>query len=80
MESLYKSRSLTEIEEQILGLEEYNTLVGLPEIREKEKNMECRNLLRGGSSLPLTLINTILNFPYPFFNFFVIFFKTRNSS
>ena len=33
-----------------------------------------------GSSLLLTLINTILNFPYPFFNFSVIFFKPRNSS
>jgi len=33
-----------------------------------------------GSSLPLTLINTVLYFPYLFFNFSVIFFKSRNSS
>jgi nucleotidyltransferase AbiEii toxin of type IV toxin-antitoxin system len=33
-----------------------------------------------GSSLPLTLVNTILNFLYPFFNFSVMFFKLRNSS
>lgn len=37
MESLYKNRSLTGIEGQMLGLEEYHNLVGLPEIRKKEK-------------------------------------------
>ena len=30
-----------------------------------------------GSSLPLTLINTVLYFPYLSFNFSVIFFKSR---
>ena len=33
-----------------------------------------------GSSLLLTLIDTILYFSYSFFNFSVIFFKHRNSS
>lgn len=32
-----------------------------------------------GSSLPLTLINTVLYFSYLFINFFVTFFKHRNS-
>ena len=32
-----------------------------------------------GSSLPLTLINDVLYFPYLYFNFSVIFFKLRNS-
>ena len=33
-----------------------------------------------GSSLPLTLINTVLYFLYLSFNFSIIFFKPRNSS
>jgi len=32
-----------------------------------------------GSSLPLTLINTVLYFSYPFINFLVTFFEHRNS-
>ena len=36
--------------------------------------------IKKGSSLPLTLINAVLYFPYLFFNFSVIFFKSRNSS
>ena len=32
-----------------------------------------------GSSLPLTLINTVLYFSYLSFNFSIIFFKPRNS-
>ena len=33
-----------------------------------------------GSSLPLTLINSVGNFSYLLFNFSVVFFKLRNSS
>ena len=39
-----------------------------------------QNTRKKGSSLPLTLINAVLYFPYLFFNFSVIFFKLRNSS
>ena len=35
--TIYKNKSLAGTEDKVLGLEEYNKLVGLPEIREKEK-------------------------------------------
>jgi hypothetical protein len=48
--------------------------------REKRKKGVKSALGKKGSSLPLTLINTVLYFPYLFFNFSVMFFKLRNSS
>jgi len=36
MESLFKNRSLAEVKDKVLGLAEYNELVGLSTIREKE--------------------------------------------
>ncbi len=41
METIYRNRSLAGIEDRVLGLEEYNKLVGLPEIREKEKKYKA---------------------------------------
>jgi len=41
METIYKNRSLAGFEDTILGLEEYNKLVGLPEIREKEEKYKA---------------------------------------
>ena len=41
METICKNRSLAGIEDEVLGLEEYNKLVGLPEIREKEKKYKA---------------------------------------
>ena len=41
METIYRNRSLAGIEDMVLGLEEYNELVGLPEIREKEKKYKA---------------------------------------
>lgn len=41
METIYKNRSLAGIEDKALGLEEYNELVGLPEIREKENKFKA---------------------------------------
>ena len=37
MESLYKNRSLAEVEDKALGLDEYNELVGLSTIRKREE-------------------------------------------
>ena len=41
METIYKNRSLAGTKDMVLGLEEYNRLVGLPEIREKEKKYKA---------------------------------------
>ena len=41
METIFKNRSLAGIEDKVLGLEEYNKLVGLPEIREEEKKYKA---------------------------------------
>jgi len=41
METIYKNRSLAGTEEKVLGLEEYNKLVGLPEIRKKEEKYKA---------------------------------------
>ena len=41
METIYKNRSLSGTEDMVLGLEEYNELVGLSEIREKEEKYKA---------------------------------------
>lgn len=41
METIYKNRSLSGTEDIVLGLEEYNELVGLSEIREKEEKYKA---------------------------------------
>ena len=41
METIYRNRSLTGTEDKILGLEEYNKLVGLKEIRERENKYKA---------------------------------------
>jgi methylisocitrate lyase len=41
METIYKNRSLAGTEDKVLGLEEYNELVGLSEIRAQEEKYEA---------------------------------------
>ena len=41
METIYKNRSLSGIEDMVLGLDEYNELVGLSEIRKKEEKYKA---------------------------------------
>ena len=46
----------------------------------REEIIKLVGVKKMGSSLPLTLINTVLYFSYLSFNFPIIFFKPRNSS
>lgn len=41
MESLYKNRSLAQVEDKVLGLDEYNELVGLSTIRKREEEYKA---------------------------------------
>lgn len=41
MESLYKNRSLAQVEDKVLGLDEYNELVGLSTIRKREEKYKA---------------------------------------
>jgi hypothetical protein len=43
------------------------------------RHLSYKTEKKKGPSLLLTLINTVLYFPYLLFNFSVIFFKPRNS-